>query len=91
MNWKVKKKEAQSIGDDVGINYYESNIKRIISEHPLEVSPEEWDNFTFEQKEQFFLLKMKEAKILEDKDSFNYWHANLETLKYQDKEETLKR
>ena len=86
-----QKKEAQSIGDDVGINYYESNIKRIISEHPLEVSPEEWDNFTFEQKEQFFLLKMKEAKILEDKDSFNYWHANLETLKSRNEEETLKR
>ena len=85
------KKEAQSLGDDVGVNYYESNIKNIISEHPLEASPEEWDNYTLEQKEQFFILKMKEAKILGDKDSFNYWHANLEMLKSQDKEETLKR
>ena len=88
---EIQKKEAQSLGDDVGVNYYESNIKKIVSEHPLEVSPEEWDNYTLEQKEQFILIKMKEAKILDDKDSFNYWHANLEMIKNQNEEETLKR
>ncbi len=88
---EVQKKAAQSLGDDVGVNYYESNIKNIISEHPLEVSPEEWDNYTLEQKEQFIIIKMKEAKILGDKDSFNYWYDNLEMLKNRNEEETLKR
>ena len=88
---EIQKKEAQSLGDDVGVNYYESNIKNIISEYSLEVSPEEWDNYTLEQKEQFILIKMKEAKILDDKDTFNYWQANLGMLKNQNEEETLKR
>ena len=91
MELETQKKEAQSRGDDVGVNYYESNIKNIISEHPLEASPEEWDNYTLEQKEQFILIKMKEAKILGDRDAFNYWQANLEMLKSQNEEETLKR
>ena len=34
---------------------------------------------------------MKEAKILGDRDAFNYWQANLEMLKSQNEEETLKR
>ena len=39
-----QKKEAQAIGDDVGVNYYQSNIVEIIKNHPYEISPEQWDS-----------------------------------------------
>ncbi len=72
-----QKNEAQAIGDDVGVNYYQSNIKEIIKKHPYEISIEQWDSLDTEQKKKFILIKMKEAKILDDIDSFNYWKANL--------------
>ena len=47
----------------------------------MQISPEKWDSYTIEQKESYIQIKMKEAKILNDKDEFNYWLAILNDLK----------
>lgn len=72
-----KKKQAIQDGDETLANYYSSNIKMTLQNNPIEVSPEQWDKMDQEEKRQFLLLKMKEAKALNDKDSFEFWNANL--------------
>ena len=72
--------EARKNGDEDAIKGYQEALKRTISENPLEVSPDEWDNMDNEQKTRFYELKMKEARTLGDRDAFNFWNANLKNL-----------
>ena len=53
----------------------------VVERNRLEISPEEWNNMSDDQKERFFKLKMKEERILGDKDAFSFWEANLKRLK----------
>ena len=69
--------QAEKDGDEVAINGYKAAIKMAIERHPLEVTPAEWDKMSAGDKQRFMTIKMREAKILGDKDSFNYWNANL--------------
>lgn len=69
--------EARKNNDEDAAAGYRAAIKHAVSENPLEVSPEEWDNMDNTQKEQFYRLKMQEAKILGDKEAFDFWNANL--------------
>lgn len=68
--------KAEQNGDEVAANGYRSALKMVIERNPLEVSPEDWDKMSDADKERFYKLKMKESKILGDKDSFNFWNAN---------------
>ena len=68
--------KAEQNGDEVAANGYRSALKMLIERNPLEVSPEDWDKMSDADKERFYKLKMKESKILGDKDSFNFWNAN---------------
>ena len=49
------------------------------------VSPKKWDNMSKEEKNTFVQLKMNEAKVLNDKDQYEYWKATLQKL--QEKKE----
>ena len=69
--------QAEKDGDEVAINGYKAAMKMAIERHPLEVTPAEWDKMSAGDKQRFMTIKMREAKILGDKDSFNYWNANL--------------
>ena len=68
--------KAEQNGDEVAANGYRSALKMAIERNPLEVSPEDWDKMSDADKDRFYKLKMKESKILGDKDSFNFWNAN---------------
>lgn len=73
--------KAQEEGDEETARGYRAALKMVVERNRLEVSPKEWDNMDDEQKERFYKLKMKEEKILGDKDAFNFWNANLQRLK----------
>lgn len=72
--------KAQKDGDETAINGYKAALKMVVERNQLEVSPEEWDKMSKSDKERFYKLKMKEAKILGDRDSFNFWNTNFKTL-----------
>lgn len=74
--------EARNRGDEDAVKGYQEAIKRIITENPLEVSPEEWDGMDNEQKTRFYELKMKEARTVGDREAFNFWDANLKNLSF---------
>lgn len=73
--------KAQNNGDDEAVKGYRAAQKMVVERNRLEVSPEDWNNMSIDQKERFYRLKMKEEKILGDSDAFNYWNANLQRLK----------
>ena len=73
--------KAQEEGDEETARGYRAALKMVVERNRLEVSPKDWDNMDDEQKERFYKLKMKEEKILGDKDAFNFWNANLQRLK----------
>ena len=67
---------AEQDGDETAINGCKAALKMVVERNQLEVSPEEWDKMSDSNKERFYKIKMKEAKILGDRDSFNFWNAN---------------
>ena len=75
-----QKKEALAQNDQVAYNFAQSNIERIIRENPVQVSLEQWDSMGYEERKTFILIKMKESKVLNDEDSFNFWNSNLKQL-----------
>lgn len=74
--------KAQKSGDEEAINGCRAALKMVVERNRLEVSPEQWDNMNDIQRERFCRLKMKEEKILGDKEAFNYWNTNLQRLKH---------
>ncbi len=74
-------KKAQDDGDEEAAKGYRAALKMVVERNRLNVSPEEWSNMSDNQKERFYIIKMKEEKILGDKEAFNYWNANLQRLK----------
>ena len=75
-----QKREALANNDEVAYNFAQSNIERIIRENQVQVSPEQWDSMTFDERTAFILIKMKESKVLNDEVSFNFWNSNLKQL-----------
>ena len=78
-----QKQIAKQNGDEVAYNYAQSNIERIIKENRAQVSPEQWDSMSIDERKSFIQTKMREAKILNDKDDFDFWNANLNQLNTQ--------
>lgn len=70
--------EARKNGDKDAAAGYEAALRRVVSENPLEVTPEQWNVMDSEQRKRFYELKMKEAKTLGDRDTFDFWAANRE-------------
>lgn len=75
-----QKRVAKINNDEIAYNYAQKNIEKIIRENQLSVLPEQWNLMSDEQQIEFVRLKIYESKILKDKDSFNYWMANLHSL-----------
>lgn len=74
-------RKAQKDGDEETARGYRAAMKMVVERNRLEVSPEEWDGMNNAQRERFLRLKMKEEKILGDKDAFDFWNANLKNMK----------
>ena len=75
-----KKQQAIKDNDEVAVNYYTNSIKTELKNNPIAVTTEKWDTMEEIEKRRFIELKMKEAKILDDKDAFEYWNAIREQL-----------
>lgn len=75
-----QKKDALANSDEVAYKFAQSNIERIIRENQVQVSPEQWDSMTYDERKAFILIKMKESKVLNDEVSFNFWNSNLKQL-----------
>lgn len=71
------KQIAKQNNDEVGYNYAQANIERIIREYPASISQEEWNKMGIDEKESFVKVKINEAKILKDKKMFDYWSQYL--------------
>lgn len=74
------KSQAKKDNDEIAYRYASSNIERIVKENPIEVTKEQWETFSNQQKESYMKLKIKESKVLKDRDSYQYWQTNLMML-----------
>lgn len=72
-----EKRRAIETNDDILYDYAQSSIEHIIRNNQVSIMPDEWDNLTDLEKVGYFNLKINEAKILKDKDAYDYWSANL--------------
>lgn len=88
---EAKIKEAQKIGDINLINNYKEQMKNIVRNNPFTIQQDKWNSLSFEQKERFYLIKMKEAKILDNIDDYQYYNANLNKLREKNKVEDNKK
>ena len=77
---EIELKKAQKDGDEDAIRGYRAALKMVVERNRLEVTPEEWDKMDDNQRGRFYRLKMKEEKILGDRDAFDFWNANLKAL-----------
>lgn len=73
--------EARNNGNEEDAAGYQAAIKMTVERHPLEVTPDVWDKMDATDRTKFFQIKMKESRILGDKDAYNYWKANLNRQK----------
>lgn len=75
------KQIAKQNNDEDAYKYAQSNIERILKENQASLNQEQWNFMTTSEKISFVQFKMKESKVMNDHDSFNYWNANLQSLK----------
>lgn len=78
-----RKQLAKQNNDEIAYNYASQCIEKIIRENRMQVTPEQWNSYTSEQKESYIQIKMKEAKVLNDKNEFNYWLSWLNSIKQE--------
>ena len=76
-----QKQIAKQNNDEDAYKYAQSNIERIINQNQATISPEKWNSLSTDEQIAFIELKINESKILHDKDAFDYWNANLNSLK----------
>lgn len=79
-----QKQIAKQNNDEVAYNYAQSNIEKIIKDNRAQVSPEQWDSMNIDERKSYIQTKMREAKILNDKEDFDFWNANLKQLDSQE-------
>ena len=75
-----QKQIAKNNNDEVLYNYAQSAIEKIIRESRIDVASKKWESMSIQDKIAFAKIKINESKILHDKDEFNYWNANLNSL-----------
>ena len=73
-------RKAQADGDEVAVNGYRAAMRSVVENNRMEVTADEWNKMDVTQKERFFRIKMKEEKILGDKDAYDFWSNNLNNL-----------
>lgn len=81
-----KKQIAKQNNDVLLYRQLQTEIENIIRNNRAQVSPQQWNEMNIEERKSFIQIKMMEAKILNDKDEFNYWNANLNSQNLKAKE-----
>ena len=69
-------KQAEADGDPDAIKGINNAMKMVVDRNRLEVTPEQYDNLSKDDRKRFLKIKMQEAKILGDKDEFGFWNAS---------------
>lgn len=82
-----KKQIAKQNNDILLYQQLQNEIKNIISTNRAQVSPQQWDVMSIDERKSFIQIKMMEAKVLKDEDEFNYWNANLNSLNSKDQQD----
>lgn len=80
------KQDARRNNDIEAYKRAQADIEEIIRNNPATVSPEKWDSMSIDEQISYVQIKMNESKILHDKDSYNYWNANLANLQSKKQE-----
>lgn len=75
------KGEAKRSDDEIAYNYYANQIRNVIVNNQVMLMSEEFDALSTDDKMRFFQIKMQESVVLNDPDAYNYWKANLVSLK----------
>ena len=78
-----QKKLAKENNDMVAYQSAQAEIRRIIQKTRAELSLQQEDSMSIDEIIAFIKVKMNEAKVLNDKDEYNYWKANLKSLEEQ--------
>lgn len=69
-------KRAEADGDSDAIKGINNAMKMVIDRNRFEITPEQYDALSEDDRERFLRIKMQEAKILGDKDEFGFWNAS---------------
>lgn len=81
LNELERKKQIAKQNNDISLyQQLQKEIENIIRSNRAEVTSQQWDAMSIEERKSFIQVKIMEAKILNDEDDFNYWNANLNSL-----------
>ncbi|MEE0888142.1 MAG: hypothetical protein U0L97_02920, partial [Candidatus Saccharimonadaceae bacterium] len=69
-------KRAEADGDSDAIKGINNAMKMVIDRNRFEITPEQYDALSEDDRERFLRIKMQEAKILGDKDEFDFWNTS---------------
>lgn len=69
-------KQAEADGDSDAIKGINNAMKMVIDRNRFEITPEQYDALSEDDRERFLTIKMQEAKILGDKDEFDFWNTS---------------
>ena len=89
LNEIERKKQIARQNNDISLyRQLQNELENIIRTNRAQVSPQQWDSMSNDERKSFVQLKMMEAKVLNDADDFNYWNANLKYLSSKVQEES---
>ena len=89
LNEIERKKQIARQNNDISLyRQLQNELENIIRTNRAQVSPQQWDSMSNDERKSFVQLKMMEAKVLNDEDDFNYWNANLNYLSSKVQEES---
>ena len=78
-----QKRMAKQNNDEIAYEFAQNNIEKIIRENQTSITTEQWNSMEVNEQISFVKLKINEAKVLHDKDAFDYWNSNLQILESQ--------
>lgn len=89
LNEIERKKQIARQNNDISLyRQLQNELENIIRTNRAQVSPQQWDSMSNDERKSYVQLKMMEAKVLNDEDDFNYWNANLNYLSSKVQEES---
>ena len=66
--------------DQERVNQLLAERREIVYNNRAQASPEQWGRMNAEAKKSYFELKKNEARVLGDKDEYDFWQANIDKL-----------
>lgn len=86
-----QKQYAKETNDEVLLNYASKSIENIVKNNPSEVSSEDWEKLSYDEKISFINLKIKESKILHNEEDYKYYTSVLKSLESNNLKEKIEK